>query len=62
MSIAHELAVRPARPPLSLVTAALTTPRLELSVGTAVERYLALASALPRSGIDYAVKANPHPG
>ncbi len=61
MSIAHELAVRPARVPLSLVTAALTTPRLELSVGTAIERYLALASALPRTGIHYAVKANPHP-
>ncbi len=37
------------------------TPRLELSVGTAVTRYLALASALPGTAIHYAVKANPHP-
>jgi ornithine decarboxylase len=37
------------------------TPRLELSVGTAVTRYLALASALPGTSIHYAVKANPHP-
>ena len=41
--------------------AALPTPRLELSVGTAVTRYLALASALPGTAIHYAVKANPHP-
>jgi ornithine decarboxylase len=41
--------------------ALLTTPRLELSVGTAVARYLALASALPGTAIHYAVKANPHP-
>ncbi|MFL6170156.1 MAG: hypothetical protein ACJ711_10820, partial [Ornithinibacter sp.] len=39
----------------------LPTPRLELSVGTAVARYLALASALPGTAIHYAVKANPHP-
>lgn len=38
-----------------------TTPRLELSVGTAVARYLALASALPGTAVHYAVKANPHP-
>ena len=37
------------------------TPRLELSVGTAVARYLALASALPGTAVHYAVKANPHP-
>ena len=37
------------------------TPRLELSIGTAVARYLALASALPGTAIHYAVKANPHP-
>ena len=37
------------------------TPRLELSVGTAVRRYLTLASALPGTAIHYAVKANPHP-
>ena len=37
------------------------TPRLELSVGTAVNRYLSLASALPGTAIHYAVKANPHP-
>ena len=37
------------------------TPRLELRVGTAVRRYLALASALPGTAIHYAVKANPHP-
>ncbi len=41
--------------------ALLPTPRLELSVGTAVTRYLALASALPGTAIHYAVKANPHP-
>ncbi len=37
------------------------TPRLELRIGTAVTRYLALASALPGTAIHYAVKANPHP-
>jgi len=37
------------------------TPRLELSVGTAVTHYLALASALPGTSVHYAVKANPHP-
>ena len=37
------------------------TPRLELSVGAAVSRYLDLASALPGTSIHYAVKANPHP-
>jgi ornithine decarboxylase len=37
------------------------TPRLELSVGTAVQRYLALASALHGTAVHYAVKANPHP-
>ena len=42
-------------------SAPLPTPRLELSVGTAVTRYLALASALPGTAIHYAVKANPHP-
>lgn len=42
------------------VTSAVT-PRLELSVGTAVSRYLALASALPGTAVHYAVKANPHP-
>ncbi len=41
--------------------ALLPTPRLELSVGTAVTRFLGLASALPGTGIHYAVKANPHP-
>ena len=40
---------------------AAPTPRLELSVGTAVARYLSLASALPGTAIHYAVKANPHP-
>ena len=40
---------------------AATTPRLELSVGTALARYLSLASALPGTAIHYAVKANPHP-
>ncbi len=40
---------------------AAPTPRLELRVGTAVARYLALASALPGTAIHYAVKANPHP-
>ena len=49
-------------PPLPVTPAApLPTPRLELSVGTAVTRYLALASALPGTAIHYAVKANPHP-
>ena len=37
------------------------TPRLELSVGAAVSRYLDLASALPGTSIHYAVKANPPP-
>ena len=41
--------------------AASVTPRLELSIGTAVARYLALASALPGTAVHYAVKANPHP-
>ena len=40
---------------------AAPTPRLELSVGTALARYLSLASALPGTAIHYAVKANPHP-
>jgi ornithine decarboxylase len=37
------------------------SPRLELSVGTAVSRFLRLASALPGTAVHYAVKANPHP-
>lgn len=48
--------VRPSREP-----ATARTPRLELSVGTAVSRYLDLASALHGTAIHYAVKANPHP-
>jgi ornithine decarboxylase len=45
----------------SLPTPVAPTPRLELSVGTAVARYLSLASALPGTAIHYALKANPHP-
>ena len=45
----------------SLPAPVAPTPRLELSVGTAVARYLSLASALPGTAIHYAVKANPHP-
>ena len=40
---------------------AAPTPRLELRVGTAVARYLALSEALPGTGVRYAVKANPNP-
>ena len=47
--------------PAPALPAVATTPRLELSVGTAVARYLALASALPGTAVHYAVKANPHP-
>jgi ornithine decarboxylase len=51
----------PASLPRVLATPSAPTPRLELSVGTAVRRYLGLASALPGTAIHYAVKANPHP-
>jgi ornithine decarboxylase len=37
------------------------TPRLEMDVPVAVERFRALADALPGTGVHYAVKANPHP-
>lgn len=37
------------------------TPRLDLNIGTAVGRFLGLASALPGTAVHYAVKANPHP-
>lgn len=47
-------------PPGATVGPDLATPRLELRVGTAVERFLALASALPGTAVHYAVKANPH--
>ena len=47
--------------PRAVLPRVAATPRLELSVGTAVTRYLALASALPGTAIHYAVKANPHP-
>jgi ornithine decarboxylase len=50
-----------ARPVAAPVAPVAPTPRLELSVGTAVRRYLTLASALPGTAIHYAVKANPHP-
>lgn len=52
---ADDVVVRLPEPPRA------TTPRLELSVGTALTRYLRLASALPGTAIHYAVKANPHP-
>ena len=62
------VAVRPAGPLPSPVPPAaaldpgpVPTPRLELSVGTAVSRFLDLASALPGTAVHYAVKANPHP-
>ena len=51
----------PVTRPRAVVPRVAPTPRLELSVGTAVTRYLALASALPGTAIHYAVKANPHP-
>src|SRR6187549_1622467 len=53
--IAPAVIARPVAAPVA------PTPRLELSVGTAVRRYLTLASALPGTAIHYAVKANPHP-
>ena len=37
------------------------TPRLELHVPTAVERFHRLQAALPGTAVHYAVKANPHP-
>jgi len=38
-----------------------TTPYLELDVPLAVERFIALAAAMPGTAVHYAVKANPHP-
>ncbi len=38
-----------------------TTPYLELDVPHAVERFVALSTALPGTAVHYAVKANPHP-
>lgn len=58
MSITLEAA---ARQVVDAEPARATTPRLELSVGTALTSYLRLASALPGTAIHYAVKANPHP-
>ena len=55
------LSRRSRRPGQHPVAEVAPTPRLELSVGTAVTRYLTLASALPGTAIHYAVKANPHP-
>jgi ornithine decarboxylase len=40
---------------------AVTTPRLELHVPTAVTRFRQLSAALPGTSVHYAVKANPHP-
>lgn len=57
----HPTVRRAAAPAVVPQPAATATPRLELSVGTAVARYLALASALPGTAVHYAVKANPHP-
>lgn len=37
------------------------TPRLDLDISVAVQRYRELAHALPGTQIRYAVKANPHP-
>ncbi|HEX6917238.1 MAG TPA: alanine racemase, partial [Phycicoccus sp.] len=51
----------PAPPVVTPGPAPVPTPRLELSVGTAVSRFLDLASALPGTAVHYAVKANPHP-
>lgn len=48
---------RPAAPDGGLPS----TPFLELEVEVAVERYRALAAALPGVAVHYAVKANPHP-
>ncbi len=58
MSVTYEAA---ARTVVDTDPARATTPRLELSVGTALSSYLRLASALPGTAIHYAVKANPHP-
>ena len=38
-----------------------STPYLEVDVRTAVDRFDELSSALPGTGVHYAVKANPHP-
>jgi ornithine decarboxylase len=53
-----ELAFGPA-----LVAAArdLSTPALLLDRGLLVDSYRALTEALPRAGVYYAIKANPHP-
>jgi ornithine decarboxylase len=40
---------------------AVTTPRLELHIPTAVARFRQLSAALPGTSVHYAVKANPHP-
>ncbi|HYN66030.1 MAG TPA: type III PLP-dependent enzyme [Ornithinibacter sp.] len=63
MSVTIQSAAPVSAPTASVAspTPAAPTPRLELSVGTALARYLALASALPGTAVHYAVKANPHP-
>lgn len=61
MSVTYEAAPAAVAAPPHETTRHETTPRLELSVGTAVARYLRLASALPGTAVHYAVKANPHP-
>jgi ornithine decarboxylase len=38
-----------------------STPRLELDVTVAVDRFVRLAGSMPGTAIHYAVKANPHP-
>jgi ornithine decarboxylase len=53
--------VAPAPRPVTPVVPVLPTPRLELSVGSAVSRFLELATVLPGTAVHYAVKANPHP-
>jgi len=63
MSVTDALVAHPSARPTAdaAVLPPAPTPRLELSVGTAVARYLTLASALTGTAVHYAVKANPHP-
>ena len=49
------------RPPAAEARTTVATPYLELDVATALERFVQLATALPGTGVHYAVKANPQP-
>jgi ornithine decarboxylase len=48
-------------PPAAEARTTVATPYLELDVATALDRFVQLATALPGTGVHYAVKANPHP-